>query len=78
MSNQSTIAALDSFFQKVRLLQRSKAKQLILTADEANDLSAVLGQILADRVRTLEELVRAKEDQVFQVEINPNPPGDKK
>jgi hypothetical protein len=72
------IPALDSFFQKVRLLQRSKAKQLILTAEEANDLSAALGQVLADRVRTLEELVRAKEDQVFTVEINPNPPGDTK
>jgi hypothetical protein len=72
------IAALDGFFQKVRLLSRSKSKQLILTTEEATDLSAALGQLLADRVRTLEELVRAKEDQVFTVEINPNLPGGTK
>lgn len=71
-STPPTIAALDAFFQKVRVLSRSRAKQLVMTADEANDLSAVLGQLLADRVRTLEELARAKEDQVIQVEINSN------
>lgn len=76
-STPPTIAALDAFFQKVRVLSRSRAKQLVMTADEANDLSAVLGQLLADRVRTLEELARAKEDQVIQVEINSNP-GDQK
>lgn len=78
MSKATPVTALDDFFQKVRQLQRSRAKQLVLTAEEANDLSAVLGQILADRVRTLEELVRAKEDQVIQVEINPNPLGGSK
>lgn len=78
MSATSHIAAFDAFFQKVRQLQRSKARQLILSAEDANDLSAALGQILADRVRTLEELVRAKEDQVFSVELNPNPPSEKK
>ncbi len=78
MTSPVPIAALDAFFNKVRLLQRSKAKQLVLSAEEANDLSAVLGLILAERVRTLEELVRAREDQVIQVEINSNPVGGQK
>lgn len=77
MSTPPTIAALDAFFQKVRALSRSRAKTLTMTAEEANDLSAVLGQLLADRVRTLEELARAKEDQVIQVEINSNPGAEK-
>ena len=52
MTHIST-AALDLFLTRVRAAQRSRSKQFVMSIEEANDLAAVLGQLLLEKTELL-------------------------
>lgn len=62
--------SIETFLEKARGLQRSRSKQLVLTAEEANDLAISIGQILLEANGYLAELREQDDARVIQVSVN--------
>lgn len=54
--NKLNTASLEAFLTRLRQLQRSRSKQLVITAEEANDLAVSITQILLEQNALLREI----------------------
>lgn len=68
--NSLNTVALEAFLGRLRQLQRSRSKQLVISAEEANDLVIVITQILLEQNSLLREIKRLQDaNEIIEVNV---------
>lgn len=68
--NKVDTSALERYLERVRQVQRSRGKQLILTIDEAQEVSVVMAQMLAKITDLQNQIIDLqKKSEVVEVSI---------
>lgn len=67
--SQVNRSSLDSFVERVRQAQRSRAKNVTLTLEEAQELILTMSQLLSRDVGLLEQIVELQKNATGPVEV---------